>query len=247
MNSWFEVNKLTVNNKKTVVVDYSGKKQWAPAIYNRGDSLEVSDHIKFLGFHIDKDLKWSYHIDQVCVKLRRTIFKLRSLKKVFQTPELRVYYFANFEALIRYGIVFWGGAASKDINKIFKLQKYALRVMTERKKSDSCRTVFKDFNILTLASLYILEVVYFIKLNMSSFNNKADHKYYTRNKHLPTSDQHRTAVYETGPHFKGVQFYNALPKELQQINDLNIFKYHVKKFLLEKEFYHVDDFHTKLI
>ena len=82
---------------------------------------------------------------------------------------------------------------------------------------------------------------------MSSFDNKTKHNYNTRNKHLPTSDKHRTALFETGLNCKGVQLYNALPKELQGINNVNNFKTQVKRFLLEKEFYVVEDFHKKLI
>jgi hypothetical protein len=48
-------------------------------------------------------------------------------------------------------------------NKIFKLQKKVLQIISGVSKRTSCRQIFKDYNILTLSSLYILEVICFIK------------------------------------------------------------------------------------
>jgi hypothetical protein len=53
-----------------------------------------------------------------------------------------------------YGIIFWGN--STEARKVFLLQKRALRIIVGIKCRDSCRHVFKDLKILTLASQYIL-------------------------------------------------------------------------------------------
>lgn len=246
LNNWFEANKLTVNNSKTVVVNFSGRHEFTPKIHNQSCLLEVNECTKFLGFTIDKGLKWSTHISHTCLKLRQSIYKLRSLKKVFGTTEIRMFYLANFESTLRYGIVFWGGANKRDICNIFKLQKYALRVMANLKAKESCRGVFKKFKVLTVVSIYILESVLFVKSNLDMFSTKPSHNHNTRCKFLPAIDTHRTSLYETSLNYNGVKFFNALPTELRAITDLHNFKFHVKKYLLEKEFYFVDDYYSKV-
>jgi hypothetical protein len=72
----------------------------------------------------------------------------------------------------------WGG--DNESNKIFKLQKKVLRIISGVSNHTSCRQIFKDYNILTLSSLYILEVICFIEKykdfmakNLDIHNHKA--------------------------------------------------------------------------
>jgi len=66
-----------------------------------------------------------------------------------------------FQSRLRYGIMFWGGDG-KSI-KIFRLQKKVIRLITGVHKRESCRPIFRKFQILTLASLYIFELLSFLK------------------------------------------------------------------------------------
>jgi len=70
-------------------------------------------------------------------------------------------YFAYFQSRLRYGIMFWGGEG-KSI-KIFQLQKKVIQLITGAHKFESCRPIFKKFQILTLVSLYIFEMLCFLK------------------------------------------------------------------------------------
>jgi hypothetical protein len=57
-------------------------------------------------------------------------------------------------------LVLWD--VDKESKNIFKLQKRVLHIICGVSNCMSCRQIFKDYNVLTLPSLYILEVVYFI-------------------------------------------------------------------------------------
>jgi hypothetical protein len=67
----------------------------------------------------------------------------------------RPVYYPNFHALLRCGISFWW---DNESNTTFKLQKRVIRIISGGSKHTSCRVLFKDYNILIMASLYILEV-----------------------------------------------------------------------------------------
>jgi hypothetical protein len=64
--------------------------------------------------------------------------------------------------VLKYGIIFWGGV-QKDFKNLFKLQKKCIRVIKGEKNRVSCRNLFHELKILTGTSLYIFEIVCFMK------------------------------------------------------------------------------------
>ena len=66
-----------------------------------------------------------------------------------------------------YGVIFWGNSA--DRNNVFKLQKRAIRLITNSSNMTSCRGLFKKLGILPLQSQYILSLALFVIKNMEIF------------------------------------------------------------------------------
>jgi hypothetical protein len=96
---------------------------------------------------------------------------------------LRNIYFAKFQSLVRYGIILWCG--EKESSEVLNMQKRALRIM---KGLNTRRPIFKELRIFTVTSLYIFEVCYFRKYNISSTRNSNLYDYDTRRKddfHVP--------------------------------------------------------------
>jgi hypothetical protein len=93
-------------------------------------------------------------------------------------------------SILSYGIIFWGNSSSsKDI---FKIQKRIIRVITNSRRSDSCRELFKQLDILPLQSQYIYSLLLFINKNKDNFLlNSQVHRIYTRqnsNLYLPSAN-----------------------------------------------------------
>jgi hypothetical protein len=86
---------------------------------------------------------------------------IKTLKETMSPYMMRNIYFSNFESCLRYGIILWGG--DNDCDKLFELQKKVLQIISGVNDRTSCRQILKDYNILTLAALYIFEVICFIK------------------------------------------------------------------------------------
>jgi hypothetical protein len=73
-------------------------------------------------------------------------------------------------------IIFWGG--SSHIHKVFILQKKIVRIITNTRKSDSCRQVFSKMEIMMVYSQYIYSLILFTFNNRYLFNTNNDiHKY----------------------------------------------------------------------
>jgi hypothetical protein len=64
--------------------------------------------------------------------------------------------------------------------RIFRIQKRVIRSMVGVSSRTSCRQLFKELNILTLASLYISEVICFVRKYRKSVElNSNVHTYNT--------------------------------------------------------------------
>jgi hypothetical protein len=70
------------------------------------------------------------------------------------------------------GIIFWGN--STDSKKVFYIQNKIIRIMAGTKGRASCRELFKKFNILLIASEFLLSLLSFVVDNRNISNK---HRY----------------------------------------------------------------------
>jgi hypothetical protein len=70
-------------------------------------------------------------------------------------------YYTNFQSCLKYGIIFLGG--DNESKNIFKFKKNVIWIISGVSKCISCRQIYKDYKILTVASPYVLKVICSIK------------------------------------------------------------------------------------
>ncbi|XP_044759270.1 uncharacterized protein LOC123316999 [Coccinella septempunctata] len=160
--SWCHENKLILNMQKTVCTYFSTDRSsqiFPSALGCKDGDVDVKEVVSFLGVAVDQNLKWREHVDQLGKKLNSVIYTLNVLKRMVNDDVLRTIYYANFQSLATYSIIFWGGTSVMD--RMFVKQKWAIRVITGRKYRESCRSVFKKNEILTLPGLYIYRSMLF--------------------------------------------------------------------------------------
>ena len=149
-----------------------------------------ANNTKFLGLTIDNTLLWKEHIADVTSKLNGACYALRAIKPCMILDVLRMVYFSYFHSIMWHGIIFWGN--SHLSSNIFKIQKRVIRIITNKSKRDSCRQLYKQLQILTLPSQYILSLLVFVAKNRDLFlSNSEIHDINTRNNynlHVPTTN-----------------------------------------------------------
>lgn len=235
---WLDDNLLYLNVKKTHCLLFRNK---YPMSINVGrEEVSSACKIKLLGVLIDNKLSWHSHIDYLRKKLCSAVFAVRKLVNILDAGTIKSVYYAYVNSLLSYGIIFWGG--SSEVVEIFKLQKWCIRVMVGIDRRTSCRTYFKELNILPLPSLYIMEMLTFVKCNLHLFPRNAHfHEYPTRRRGDLSVSGHRTALYERGPRYVGLKLYNVLPREFQNLGQVG-FKAAIRKELLREVFYSISEF-----
>ena len=77
---------------------------------------------KFLGIHLDSQMKWVTHTMHVAKKNSSGLYALNSLKFQMPTHILRTIYHAMTQPHLRYGCLFWENTNKKQIHKLEVLQ-----------------------------------------------------------------------------------------------------------------------------
>jgi len=91
-----------------------------------------------------------------------------SEKSYFSDIEvLHMVYFANFQSMTDYGIIFWGNSTSSSLF-FFLLQKKIVIIMIGLLPKFSCRGFFRKVDILPFPCLYIFSLMLLV---LHNFNN----------------------------------------------------------------------------
>lgn len=246
---YFSDINLNINSKKTnfMFIATSQKRRNqdragipSPSVVLDDEVLEESSFVDYLGVRLDDGLSWTDHVDKLASTIASNIFVLRNLA-VFNNMSLcKLVYFSLIESHLRYSIVLWGLSSKLNLNRIFVLQKKAIRCMSRLRPRDSCREKFIELEILTVPSLFMFEVIMYVKTN--NLIQPHQHQYSTRNHRLNPSVQHTLKLFETKPSYAGLKYFSQLPSHIQDIADNKKFKKELKLHLIEKCFYSLPDF-----
>ena len=87
----------------------------------------------------------------------------------------------------------------------------------------SCKPLFRKYEILTLPSMYIFQLIMYIKDNYQEYDKNSDiHKYNTRNHlnlHLPFC---RLGISQNSPVYMGIKCFNKI-RTLIDNSNRNVF------------------------
>lgn len=230
-------NSLVLNEKKSQQLIIGKKRE---EITGLPDVMQVSQ-VRYLGVVIDDKLTWSDHIDKLCSKLSSALYVLRRLKHISSDETTKTAYFALFEAHVRYGIAVWGNSSITNTKRVLVLQKKAVRILAGLGPRESCRTAFKQLNVLTVVSLFILETALHAK--RQNLQRGTDlHNYNTRRANNLVLPIHRLTLYEKQPTYLGAKFLNILPEEVKNVHCEKKLRNNIIAWLHQRPFYTVDEF-----
>jgi len=150
---------------------------------------------KFLGVLLDESLSWKGHLNYVNAKISRALFAIKQIKNILPISSLRTLYHSMIHPHISYGILAWGNAASKNLNRTTILQKRAIRIINRTAYNSHTEPLFKKSCILKLKDLHdyvALQLMYKYHnkrlpisfMGMFSYNRDIQLEQNTRQSHL---------------------------------------------------------------
>lgn len=218
---WLQINKLVVNLDKTKIMNFKqreSKKTVQVKVHHSGKQIEEVSSTKFLGIHIDNNMRWETHTNYICGKLNKFSYALYMLNRIANRFALMASYHAYVASILRYGILFWGNTSNKE--GIFRAQKNCVRAICSLRPTDSCRPYFKELKIMTVPCIYIYEVCIFVRCNLTLFETFSSLRHKDKLRQIP----HKTALFQNNMYGIAPTLYNKLPKDIKVINNLMQYK-----------------------
>ncbi len=108
---------------------------------------------KLLGIHLDEHLSLNHHVNYLCNKLSRSIYCINQAKNFLTLPALRSLYVALVHSHLTYCPIILSCTHNSNIERIFKLQKKAIRTITKSPYNTHTAPLFSSLNILPYASI----------------------------------------------------------------------------------------------
>ena len=140
-------------------------------------------------------LNWQDHINNIAIKLNKANAVLSKIRQFVNQRTLISIYHAIFDSHLNYASIVWGQTKS-SINRVFIIQKKALRTIHFKGKFDHSSFLFSASNIIKLPDKISIENCFFVG---KSLNNQLPEIF--NNWFVFSSDTHR---YETSCSEKGM-------------------------------------------
>ena len=159
ITDWLSANKLSLNvNKTKCMVFHSDKKKMLyPKLFIDAIEIERVDYFNFLGLQLNHTLKWNNQLSCVSLKISKITGLLHKLKSEYPTSILKSIYNTLILPNISYCILSWGS----QIDKIFLLQKRAIRNISKSNFRAHTEPLFKEHNLLKVHDIYHMAILKF--------------------------------------------------------------------------------------
>jgi hypothetical protein len=158
LTQYLKCNRLSLNISKTHSMLFSLNNTLHDTKLSLVIDGAVIDTVKtttFLGVKIDNKLTFAEHLIQTCNKVSKSIGIIYKTSKFVNRATLIMLYNSLILPYLTYCNIIWGKAASQHINRLFRLQKKAIRIISNKPPLTHSLPLFKECTLLTLEDLYI--------------------------------------------------------------------------------------------
>ena len=239
LNSWFDINKLTLNTTKTSFTIFKSNRKKIENIPNKIDfanyTIERTTTIKFLGIILDEHLTWNQHIIEVCNKLKSLFHIFYNIRRYLSKENIKTLYYTLIYSRIKYGLIVYGQASITKLNKIQTLQNRLLKILSSKKFRYSTDRLHDEFEILKVKDMVKQEVLTFV---FNYFNNNlpdvfnnyyetlaSGHGLNTRyGSFLIRKIKHKTKIGAHTIKIQGPDLWNKLDNQLKSILHVKMFR-----------------------
>jgi len=244
IHEWLLTNKISVNTDKTkyIIFSYRNSPTTAPIFLGNSQISETSD-IKFLGVTLDKQLTFKNHVDNISSKLSRSVGILYKLSHYLPHKTLKLLYHTMVHPLMTYGIEAWYATYDNVRERIFLIQKRAIRAVNNLSFRAHTTEYFNRNSILMIEDFYIYQILLFIYkfknslINDTSFTftyQNETHGHRTRRRYDICIPQFNKAKSQRSITYEGAKQWNSLADDVKNLGSLNSFSKCIKSIMLSK-------------
>ena len=227
----FHSSKLKPNQSLRITID--------------NELIKQVDSTKYLRITFDSNLTWKSHINELCLKLSKTVGILSKVRYYVSKHILVMLYYSLIYPFLTYGVHVWGLTFPTFLTQLFIVQKRAIRIISFSEPKSHSEPLFKSLNLLKLNDViesHILSFVYqwshgLLPPCFSKYFNftSSVHSYATRqscNRNLYVASVNNTQYGLRSLKFTGPRLWNSLPTSITNSNSLRIFRKTLKDSML---------------
>ena len=155
ISDWLVVNKLSLNVAKTKFMIFHNyqkiiKERDIPSLIINGTNIEKVNEFNFLGLTINEFMNWNSHCSKISNKISRTLGVMNRLKRYLPISAMKLMYSSLILSHLQFAVTCWGF----KWDRLFKLQKRAIRIMTNSKYNAHTDPLFKDLGLLKIQDIF---------------------------------------------------------------------------------------------
>jgi hypothetical protein len=205
--------------------------------------LERVKFTKFLGVLIDECLTWKNHIDCISKTISRNIGVMNKLKHSIPYRILHTLYCTLILPYLSYGILIWGNTCKSYLYKLVKLQKWAIRTVSNSHYRSHTGPLFAKNNFLTITDMHTLELgVFMYRFSINDlpvafndyFTKRSDiHDYPTRHVNDFNLTNNKKSFSDHAIRTSGPILWNPLPKTIKESKSVKHFRNQLKQKLIK--------------
>ena len=208
-----------------------------------GQPLTQSNVTKFLGVYLDEHLTWKYHINFVCKQIAKSVGILSRTRFYLSCKTKLMLYYTLIYPYITYCNSTWSSTYVSNLNRIYYLQKRAVRAVTNSDYRAHTAPLFSKLKILDIFQINTLDIAKFmfryhnnllppLYLNLFMTNSQV-HTYDTRTAGNYRMHSCRTNIKKFTILYQGPRVWNCLPASITNLPSFSTFKNKVLEFLLK--------------
>jgi hypothetical protein len=196
---WFRANRMAVNVSKTkfIIFHTKGKiidndihltyddnepNENNPSLIHNIERF-YTNHLnpqcrayKILGIYIDEHLSFDFHTTHIISKLNRSLYCMNKVKNFLPPAAMKSLYYALIHSHLSYCPIITSCATNTNIQKIFKTQKKAIRIISNKQIRDHTGPLFTFHKILPYPKLISFAKLIFshsvvFEYGLDSFSN----------------------------------------------------------------------------
>ena len=159
---WLAVNKLSLNVQiiKFMIFHYRQRiltENDIPYLMINNTLIEQVTEFNFLGLTVNEFMNWNSHTQKIANKISRTLGVMNRLKRYLPIPAMKLMYDSLILSHLQFGITNWGF----EWDRISKLQKRALRIMTNSRYNAHTEPLFKQLHLLKVKDIFDVQCLEF--------------------------------------------------------------------------------------
>ena len=163
ISQWMQANKLILNTGKTNYMIFGTRQARSIdlKLHYRSKEITKVQNVKFLGVYFDDRLSWNFHVNILCTKLAKNIGILSRLQFLPQEI-LKLLYYSLISSNLNYCNIVGGLTSNTNLDRIHKLQKRAVRLITHSSFLCHSDPLFKQTEILPIRDMVSLNIATFM-------------------------------------------------------------------------------------